>query len=335
MPREGLVQNFYFDSEVFGDYMQEQSCINPRIISSGIMVNDPMLSSISTSGNVGAIPFFDNGDEFTDALNFDGSTANTPIDLKGGKQVFMACGRMKAWKDSDFVRYLTGKSPLQNLASNLVVPFYTRQWENTLVSIMKGVLGVAALADHVTDLALKTGTIEDKNMIQLDTYLTAGQKALGDRRNQFSLFICHSVVATNLKKKELIEYRKYTDPVTLQSFDIPYYGNMVLIESDTNTVDTSNTLPIYESYMAGVGSFLTNTKDIPNPYYAEYDPETDGGVNKLYTKQARIIHPNGMSLKVNNIVAESPTNEELATSTNWELAFDHRLVALACIKSNG
>ena len=336
MARTGQVQNFEFDKEVFGEYMQEQSCLNNLIINSGIIVNDPLVANVETSGNVGSIPYFGNIDDETEALNFDGVTNNTPTALKGGKQTYMAVARMKAWKDTDFVRYLTGKSPLDNLANRLVVPYYTNQWELVLCSILKGALGAVGMESHVTDLSITTGTITDANKLDVTTYIDAGQKALGDRRNVFSLFIAHSQVVANLKKKELISYRTYSDPNGIASYQLPMYGNMLVLETDTNTVDTSvASYPVYTSYMVGAGAFLGSVKDIPNPYSTAYDAEDAGGVNKLYTKQARVLHPNGLSMVVDNIVAESPTNAELATPANWTLKFNHKLVALACIKSNG
>ena len=335
MAGTGLVQDFYFDKEAFADYMQEQSCLNLAILNSGIIVDDPKLHAVANSGNVGTIPFFNNIDNETDALNFDGKTDNIPTALTGGKQTYMAVARMKAWKDSDFVRYLTGKSPLQNLASNLVVPFYTRTWQRTLVAMISGVLGVAGMEEHTTDLTSSTGEVTEANELQLTTYLDAQNKAVGENHGIFSLCFMHSVVFKNLKKKELIEYRKYTDPNTLQSYDLPVYGNMIVMETDTDTVDLSGNKPVYTTYMVGKGAFLGSPKAIPNPYETAYDAEDKGGINKLYTKQARVMHPNGFSVVVDNIAEESPTDTELATSANWNLRFNHKVIALACIKSNG
>ena len=80
---------------------------------------------------------------------------------------------------------------------------------------------------------------------------------------------------------------------------------------------------------------MTCPKTVHNPYDVKYDPEDSGGVEKLYTKQARVLHPNGFSLKVDNIAKESPTNTELETATNWELRINHKNVPIALIKSNG
>lgn len=341
MARTGEVGGFYFDSEVFTEYMQEQSCLNNLIIASGILMYDPIIDkAVGRSGNVGTIPFFLPIDSETDALNDDGKTDNTPTTLRGSKQTYMAIARMKSWKENTYVRYLTGKSPLNNLANNLVVPYWTNQWEKIILHITKGVMGVAGMASHVTDLSVDTTgdtyEITDANKIGLTTHIDAGQKALGDKRGNFSLIIMHSVVAANYKKKELMENKKFFSPILNVEINVPMIGNMIVLETDTGTSETdSKGITKYHSYMFGRGAFLTANKLVHRPYGAKYDDEEDGGVEKLYTKQAKVIHPNGFSMKVDNIAEESPTNEELANKANWELKFNHKNVPMAEIITNG
>ncbi|QUN13600.1 hypothetical protein KEC48_03485 [Clostridium sp. C1] len=337
MARTGEVNGFYFDKEVFTDYMQEQSCLNNLLIASGVLMYDPIIEeALGGKNNVATIPSFLSIDNESDALNDDGETNNTPTELTGNKQTLMAIARMKAWKEKTYTRYLTGVSPLKNLANNLVVPYWTNQWEKVIFSILKGIMGTTGMATHKLDLSVTTGTITDANKIDLTTHIDLGQQALGDKRNNFALMIAHSQVAANLKKKEIAESGKIFSEVL--GIDIKVYkvGNMVLLETDTGTVDTTVAqFPVYSTYMLGRGTFLTCPKTVHNPYDVKYDPEDSGGVEKLYTKQARVLHPNGFSLKVDNIAKESPTNTELETATNWELRINHKNVPIALIKSNG
>lgn len=337
MARTGLNNGFYFDKEVFTDYMQEESCLNNLLIGSGVLVEDNTIAEmLGSKGNVGTMPFFLPVDGESDALNDDGETNNVPTTLQGGKQTFMATARMKAWKENTFVRYLTGVSPLHNLANNLVVPYYKNQWEKDIFAILKGVMGVSGMASHKTDVSITTGTITDANKISLTSDIDLGQKALGDRRNQFKIFICHSAIAKRLKELELTSNIVYIAPVTGEQINVTSYNGMVLLETDTGTVDASvSGYPVYHSYMLGTGAILTCNKTVHNPYDTAYDPETNGGVDKLYTKQAKVLHPNGFSLAVDNISKESPTRTELGTSANWSLVFDHKLVPIAEFVSNG
>ena len=49
----------------------------------------------------------------------------------------------------------------------------------------------------------------------------------------------------------------------------------------------------------------------------------------------KVLHPNGLSLAVDNIAKESPTFEELGTVANWSLKFNPKNVKMGLIKSNG
>ena len=52
-------------------------------------------------------------------------------------------------------------------------------------------------------------------------------------------------------------------------------------------------------------------------------------------KQGRVLHPNGLSLAVDNIAKESPTFAELGAAANYSLKFNHKNVKMGMIKSNG
>lgn len=340
MARTGLIEGFYFDADVFTDYMQEQSCLNNLILASGILQYDPIMErTLGNSGNVGTTPIFLPVDGEEDALNDDGKTNNTPTELKGSKQMFMAVARMKSWYEKTYVRYLTGKSPLHNLADNLVIPYWINQWEKVLLNITKGIMGVEGMATHKTDLSVnseETTEITDANKISLTTHIDVGQKALGDKRGRFALYIAHSQVVSNYKKLEMLENKKYFSPILGMEIIVPMIGNMIVLETDTGTSETdAKGVTKYHSYMFGRGVFLTCDKLVHRPYGAKYDDEENGGVEKIYTKQAKVIHPNGFSIKASNIAEESPTNEELANPANWELVFNHKNVAIAEIISNG
>lgn len=312
--------NVVFDEEIFTEYMQEQSCLNTSLLASGVYVHDPIIEErIGTKGNVFTAPFFLPVDSEGEALNYDGKTPNTPSEIGTNSQTGMAIARMKAWKETTFVRYLSGVSPLQNLADKLVIPYYQREWLRDMLAIAKGIMGLEAMADHKTEYVLS----DDLNLYNACADLIT--KANGDKGGEYSLFVAHSAIVNQLRKMEAIEIRKYTDPETLKTWDVPYLGHMVVLETDTEMASGTN----YLAYMFGHAAFIGCDKKVDRPYFATYDAETNGGVEKLYTKQAKVMHPNGFSIVVDNIAEESPTRAELATSANWSLRFNHKNVKIA------
>lgn len=340
MARTGTFGGFPFDPEVFSGYVSEPSYLKTAIIASGIIREDNTIRDlIGTSGNVGTMPLYvpmDYEEEGNEALNYDGMTNNTPIETSGKKQTFMSVLRMKAWKAKDFTRELTGADPIGDIGRK-VGDYYQQAWQHALMAIMEGVEGVAGLETHKTNLAKTEGTIEESDKIGETTLIELGQKALGDMADRFRLVIMHSVVYTRLSILKLINYSKYTIPgAIVDTVDLPTYNGKIIVVDDRGTVDTSiSGYPKYKTIMAGEGAFLTCPRDLDTPYYVDYDPETFGGVEMLYTKQGRVLHPNGLSIIADNIAKESPTDAELKNPNNWKLVFNHKNVPLAFLYTNG
>lgn len=341
MPRTGNFGGYVFDEEVFASMMEEDDFWRNEIIASNIIQQDStIMDLIGTKGNVATIPIykplniFESGME---ALNNDGETDNTPVDTSGDKQTCMLIQRMKAFKAKDFTKELTGADPL-GLIKKKISNYYMQVWENEMMNIANAVLGVADLSDHVTDLSITTGTVGVDNMIDETTMIDAEQAALGDMAGGLGLTIMHSKVFARYKKLGMIEYGKYTiGNILRQDIELPTINGKIPLVTDYYTVDTSVAgYPVYKTYLFGEGAFLSaDKKNYENQYTTKYDPETSAGIDKFYTKQGKVLHPNGLSLAVDNIAKESPTFAELGDVANWGLKFNHKNVKMGIIKSNG
>lgn len=341
MARTGNFGGFVFDEEVFASMMQEQDFWRNEILASGVVQHDStIMNLIGSHGSVATIPMykplnvFENGME---ALNNDGETNNVPTEISGDKQTCMLIQRMKAFKAKDFTKELTGADPL-GLIKNKISGYYTQVWEKEFMNIADAVLGVAGLSDHVTDLAITSGTVADANLIDETTMIDAEQAALGDMAGGLGLVIMHSKIFAKYKKLGLIEYGKYTiGNILRQDIELPTINGKIPLVTDYYTVDTSvSGFPVYKTYLFGEGAFLSADKtNYENQYTTDYDPETSAGIDKFYTKQGKVLHPNGLSLAVDNIAKESPTFAELGNKANWALKFNHKNVKMGMIKSNG
>lgn len=341
MARQGNFGGFYFDEEVFADMMREEDFWKNEIAASGIVRQDStIMDLIGTKGNVATIPIYkplNVYDEDMGALNNDGETDNIPVTISGDKQTCMLIQRMKAFQAKDFTKELTGADPL-GLIKSKIANYYRQVWEIELMNIAKAVLGVTELADHITDLSITTGTVAEKNMIDATTMIDAEQKALGDMAGGLGLAIMHSRIFANYKKLELVEYAKYTVGGAIkQEITLPTIGGKNVLVTDYYTVDTSvSGFPVYNTYLFGEGAFLSADKNnYENQYTTNYDPETSAGIDKFYTKQGKVLHPNGLSLAVDNIAKESPTFTELGKAANYALKFNPKNVKMGLIKSNG
>ena len=341
MPRTGNFGGFVFDEEVFASMMDEQDFWRNEIAASGIVHQDStIMSLIGSKGNVATIPMYKPLNVFEsgmEALNNDGETDNIPVEISGDKQTCMLIQRMKAFKAKDFTKELTGADPL-GLIKAKIANYYTQVWEVELMNIANAVLGIEGLTDHVMDLSVTEGTISDANKINATSMIDAEQAALGDMAGGLGLAIMHSRVFANYKKMGLVEYDKYVVGKAIQQeITLPKINGKIPLVTDYYTVDTSVTgFPVFKTYLFGEGAFLSCDKNnYEKQYTTNYDPETSAGVDKFYTKQGRVLHPNGISLAVDNIAKESPTKAELGNKDNWALKFNHKNVKMGIIKSNG
>lgn len=339
MARTGTFGGFPFDLEVFADYMAEQPTWSNAIIASGILQEDPtIMNLIGDKGNVAVLPFYKalNVDDF-EPYNNDGMTNNVPKDISGGKQTAMLIQRMMAWKAKDFTKELTGADPIQHVA-NSVNNYYQQVWQAELMNIVNTVMSLTAMEGHVMDISSADTTVADKNKIDETTMIYAQQKALGDAANGFGIAIMHSMILARYKAMGLVDYAKYNDANGLtREITLPTINGLIVVPDDRGTIVTSGSAaPKYVTTIVGRGAILTaNKTNYENPYYTDYDAETTAGVEKLYTKQGKVLHPNGFSLKVDAITGESPTKTELGTKANWELAFNEKNVKIGQIISNG
>lgn len=338
MPRTGTFGGFVFDPEVFADYMAEQPTWSNAIIASGILQEDAtIMNLIGSEGNVATLPFYKAMDiKDYEPYNNDGLTNNVPKEIDGGKQTAMLIQRMMAWKAQDFTKELTGADPLQHIA-NSVNNYYQQVWEAELMNIVGAIMQLAGMKNHVMDISATGGTVGDANKIDETTMIYAQQKALGDMANGFGLAIMNSYILARYQALGLVEYAKYNNANGLtQEVNLPTINGLVVVPSDRFTVDASGDVPKYKTLIVGRGAILTARKtNYKEPYYTDYDPESRAGIEKLYTKEGRVLHPNGFDLNVKNIENESPTKEELGTADNWSLAFNEKNIKIGQIISNG
>ena len=341
MARTGLFGGFYFDEEVFTDMMAEAEYWSNPILASGVIRNDQsIMDAIGAKGNVATMPIYtplNIHDSNMGALNNDGMTDNTPVEISGSKQTLMLIQRMKAFKAKDFTKELTGADPISRIKAS-VQGYYTQVWENELMNIAQAVMGVSALSDHVTDLSITTGAIADANKINETTLIDAEQAALGDMAGGLGLVVMHSKIFAVYKKLALVEYDKYVvNGAIKQEINLPIIGGKHVLVTDYYTLDATTTgFPVYKTYLFGEGAFLSADKtNYENQYTTNYDPQTAAGTDLFYTKQGKVLHPNGLSLAVDSIAKESPTFAELGTAANYSLKFNHKNVKIGLIKSNG
>lgn len=96
----------------------------------------------------------------------------------------------------------------------------------------------------------------------------------------------------------------------------------------------------YVTYVFGKGAF--DYEDLGAKVPHEMDRDADNDRDYLYERQRKVMAPHGVSYLMKNQATDSPTDEELADGTNWDLVvgsdgntYNHKEIAIARIISKG
>ena len=288
-----------------------------------------------------------------EVVNYDGSTNITTSSRDTFQQKKIVVGRAKGWEEKDFSTELTGED-FMPVAQEVAEYFQGVDMQDVL-SILSGIFsmtstnGQAFANAHTLDI-----TDETNPNMGATTINTAVQKAFGDKKRFINMAFMHSYVATGLENLQLLDYLKYTDANGIQSnIEIAQIGNkMVIIDDDMpvnevteGTGDDAVTYNEYTTYLLGKGAFEYCNIGAKVPSEVSRDPSTNGGVDKLYTRQRKLYAPKYVSWEgASNII--SPTATQLATGSNWDIVnngktgnakvyVNHKLIPFARIITKG
>ena len=340
-----------FNGEVFGKYVDTLPSLNKNeLLKSGAVVSRQDLAGKFTDqvgGNYITLPI--TGRIGGTALNYDGSTNITATGIGTYTQGRIVVGRAKAWEEADFSYELTKKDFTVEIASQIA-----EYWDDidfqTILSTLKGVFAMnkgtenkAFVDNHTYDISKET----TNNVFSAATLNNAIQQALGDKKAKFTMAFLHSAVATNLENLKLLEYMKYTDGngIERQLGIATLNGRTVLIDDNMPTEAVSDTASYtkYTSYVLGNGAIEYTDCGAKVPYEQYRQPLEKGGKDMLIGRQRKIFSPYGLSFKNSGII--SPTDAQLETGDNWELAndnatstkkyIDHRYIPIARIITRG
>ncbi|MED9903563.1 MAG: major capsid protein [Lachnospiraceae bacterium] len=353
-----------FNGEVFGAYVDKAPNLNRNeLLKSGAIVEKSQYAAMlpdQTGGNYITVPI--KARIGGTASNYDGNTDIGTTSRKTYTHGRVVVGRSNGWTEKDFSSDITGEDFLP--ATEEVAEYWDDVDQATLLKVLEGIFAMtgAKNLEFVNGHTYDISGNETVNTFDETTLNNAIQQALGDNKGKFKMAIMHSQVATNLENLKLVSYLKYTDKdgverdLTLGSIN----GRLVLIDDTmpTETVPaveevkdsegkvTTAAQPAYvkyTTYVLGEGAIEYTNCGAKKPYSMSEDDKTNGGETTLWSRQRKIFSPYGISFKQPSFI--SPTDEQLATGSNWELAnsnesgtkeyFPHKAIPIARIITRG
>ena len=338
----GTFLNFPFDEELF--LMQWQAAQDPVItalLNSGALVEDATIRGLIRNGsNLYTIPFYNvlGGEED----NYDGQTDITETEHTGASQSGVVYGRAHSWADRDFVHdFNSGADPMRSIVAQ-TSHFWAKKKQARMIKILTAVFGITGNDKwdlHTLDIASDTTSASEANKVDAASAADAMQQANGDNAGVYSIAVMHSKVAANLAKQQLLQYRKYTDPMGIERIvNIADWNGLTVIVDDgvPATASTKATGEMeYTTYLFGRGALLGASAPVKTPVETGRETKKHGGYDYLINRIRETIHPNGFSWTMDMSTVASPTDTHLGTAGNWKLVADPKLIPMARIISNG
>lgn len=347
----GTYLGFPFDEELFLMNWKNlpDTTLTAMLNSGALQSNAEIARLISNGSDLYTIPFYNLIGGTPD--NYDGETNITVTDTTGSSQSGIVYGRAHAWKAQDFViDFNSGADPMMQITSQ-VGYYWQKQRQQLMLKVLEGIFGTSddsgkfldSWKTHSTDLTVKSDTeAAEENMLGEASGAEAAQQACGDNSGIFSMAIMHSRVALNLAKKQLLTFRKYTDPNGIErTLNIADYNGMTVVVDDgvgatKNSAASSHNVYDYTTYFFGRGALQFATAPVKTPVEIGRERLEKGGYDYMVTRLRETIHPNGFTYKQpSSSYKKSPTDAQLKAPANWLIAYDPKSIAIAKVVSNG
>lgn len=297
--------------EIFTDYVLEFTKEKSELINSGAVENNPQLDVLVNGG--GTTLKMPKWNDLTGESQVFSENSDIETDkITSHKEIATLLMRSKAWSAHDLSAALAGDDPMKRIAER-VSEWWIRDEKRIVMSILKGVFASADMADHVLDITSETDT-----KVSAKAVLDAKQ-LMGDAASDLTLIYMHSAVYTELQKQQLITF---VQPAQA-NIQIPTYLGYNVICDDSAPVEfgEGGAKDKFTTYLLSRGCIQRGVGTPTGFVPTETSRNAKKSVDELYNRQAKVLHPKGMSwIGSANIADETPSNTELATGTNWERA---------------
>ena len=322
---------------VFSGYEQEQQIELNNFMASGVMVEDPRLTAMaSTGGNIGELPFFKPlGTQEPNYSNDNPADTSTPNKITKAIMKYRLASQNQSWSTMDLAADLALQDPVGAI-TNRIGSYWATTNERRLIQSTMGILADNVAndsSDMVVNIATDdAGAVTDAELISNDAILDAQQTA-GDHQAGFGAIAMHSVVYSRLRKQQLINFIRDADNNTM----FQTYGNLRVIVDDSLSAVAGTNRVTYTTVLFGNGAVVAGMGRVNTPSELDRKPEggNGGGESLLCSRRADIIHPLGFEFTSSSVAGQSANLAELATAANWNRVWERKNVPLAYLQTNG
>ena len=304
--------------EVYTDYLIEKGIYSNRLIQSGAVSGNPEIqNALNGGGKLFHLPFWNpNAIIGADALPADqGETVDT-TNISSGEMIARRQMRERGFSQYDIAQILAGakKSPKQAVFDALDA-FWSRNFGAVLFNTIKGVIA-GNIANNGGDMVKDYTAIDDGLMST--TGIIKAFTLFGDQDDEVVALAVHSQVREAMRLANMISV--VPDNEQGINWDV-VLGKYKLIVDDSLVV--TGTPNVYWSILFKAGAFaLDQSFNNYVPTAVIRDETKSMGQESLYTRRVFALQPYGFAWNDPNggLVADSPSNAELATAARWTRA---------------
>lgn len=304
--------------EVFTQYSIQRTMALSALIQSGIAQNTPEFDALASGPNTLInMPYWDDLTGDPEVMKDNGDT--TPGKITANKDVARKMAWVKSYGANALSAMLSGDDPMKAIA-DLFSAYWTRQYQEMLLSILDGVFTASNMTDKVHDISTLTGGNE---FINGRTFIDATQK-MGDAKDLLTGVMMHSAVEADLAKNNLIEYIQDSKG----SIRIPYFMNKRVIVDDAMAFDTTTGAGM--AYLFGEGAIAWGNGSHPDIQQAEVVRKglSLAGEDVLVNRRLPLLHPRGVKWTETSVDDTFPTFTELEDGDNWSRVYEPKAIRI-------
>ncbi len=308
--------------EIFTPYTIQRTMELSALIQSGIAENNAEFDKLASGPNTLInMPFWDDLTGEPEVMDDTGETE--PGKITANKDVARKLAFVKSYGANALSAMLSGDDPMKAIA-DLFGAYWSRQYQQMLLSILDGVFASANMEEKVHDITAELG---EKALINGRTFIDATQK-MGDAKDLLTGVTMHSAVEAYLAKLQLIEYQETKD----KSTRVPYFMNKRVIVDDAMTFDSLTGAG--EAYLFGQGAIAWGNGSHPDILQTEVVRKglSLAGEDILVNRRLPLLHPRGVKWTETNVAKTFPTFLELEDGTNWSRVYEPKAVRIVKFK---
>lgn len=306
--------------EIFNQYVINESVTKSALYQSGIIQMMPEVgANFPAGGKTVNMPFWN--DLTGDSVIIDDTTDLTIASITTGQDEAVVVHRGKVFGATDLSAELAGDDPMRVIGDRFAA-YWTREMQTALINTLAGAMGTTvsgySMAANTHDISAISGAA---GVFDADSVLDACQK-LGDAQDALAGMVVHSATYNLMLKDDLIDFVKPSDG----SDSIPtYLGKRVIVDDSAPVSSTT-----YTTYIFGPGAIGYAEGNVKNGSEVGREPLLGGGTDYLANRRRFVMHPRGIRWAGN--VSPSPTNAQLATTTNWNRVYDQKKIRIVRFK---